>query len=204
MGSFRITTTKFTTFQGKTEEFSNVYVLDTGTLEAFDDEAAIDGIIALEKKVFSSNTGFRRATSYGINPIRGDVPRYGKELAGNGLVSVQLAANFYPECAILVKFELPRPGGQVGIGKRRMLRKWLHTGTLPGSAEEAEGKAAALSVQTRAFYTREYAEPLRTGSFGGGSLSAPNGDKPISTSTHPYLEHRQFHAGKKKPAGVFG
>ncbi len=198
MGKFRVIITKSQTFQGKVEEFSNVYVLDTGTFEGFDDEAAINSIVGLEKAVHSTEVTFVRGESYGINPVTGDNPRFGKPLSGAGTMAA--GARIYVECAILVKFELPRKGGLIGIGRRRMLRKWIKPGYLPtNAASDSNSGKVAMGSGAQEFFRTSYAEPLRNNSHGGGSLAAENGDRPSGSAVHPFVEHRQYRAGKKKP-----
>jgi hypothetical protein len=199
---FKVIIKKRIAFQGRLEEFSNVYVLSTGIAETFGDEAAIDSIVALEKTVHAGPVTFFKGETYGINPVTGDVPRFGKDLSGGG--SMAAGAQIYNEAAILVTFELPRKGGLIGIGRRRMLRKWLHTGYLPvGAASESNAGAVDLGATAKGVILNNYANPLRTAEHGGGKIAAPNGDLPTASAVRPYLEHHQFHAGKKHKHGPF-
>jgi hypothetical protein len=201
VGRFRVIITKASQFQGRLEQWSNVYILDTGTFETFEDEAAINSIVALEKTVHGGNVQFVKGETYGINPVTGDNPRFGKPLSGNGTMGS--GPQIYKETAVLVKFELPRAGGLTGIGRRRMLRKWLHCGYLPTAASTGMAYGdEPLGSTTKTAFLNNYANPLRNGNHGNGQLSAPNGDKPTAAAVHDYLEHRQFHAGRKKKKGI--
>ncbi len=199
MGMFRVVVKKEIPFQGRSEQFSNVYVLNTGVFEGFDDNAAIDGLVAIERAVHAPQVRFVRGESYGINPVTGDNPRFGKDLDVRGTGGG--GDPMYHEAAILVKMELPRAGGLVGIGRRRMLRKWLHIGSGP-VALDANQRAGQDPIGQNVIdlFDARYAEPLFSREFGGGRISAPNGDRPTSRSIHPWVEHHQFHAGKKRPA----
>jgi hypothetical protein len=201
MGMFKVIIKKTVPFQGRNEEFSNVYLLSTGSFEGFNDANAIDSIADLEKKVYGSPVLFTRGESYGINPVTGDVPRFGKALEGNGQVN---GAAPYVECAVLVKFELPRKNNLIGIGRRRLLKKWLHVARMTATDIEANAETGAVplgSVFATAIRTK-YSEPMRNQEHGGGKLAAPNGDLPLSSEIHPFLEHHQFHAGKKHRHGL--
>lgn len=201
MGNFKIIITKEVDFQGRKEQFSNVYTLSTGVAEAFDDGAAIDSIVELERAVHTQFVRFVRAESYGVNPVTGDNPRFGKDLAVVG--TMPYSQMTYYECAVLVQFELPRSGGLIGIGRKRRLKKWLHSGALGGAetTEQVRG-SAALSVAQKARFMDSYATPLMNQEHGGGRLAALNGDLPSSAAVHDYLEHRQFHQGKKRSTNL--
>ncbi len=201
MGIWRVTVEKRHAFQQpEGVEFSNVYTLSTAAGVELNGANAISSIVTLEKAVHGNAVSFDRATVYLKRALTGYDPFYGEDLSGTGqIVSGGGATDVYAECAILCQFELPRTGGLIGVGRSRRLSKWLHVASLMGSptAGMITGRAA-LSTAIQAQYATSYGTPLRTNTHGGGLLCNEDGDRPIDFSVQPYVEHRQFHAGRKR------
>lgn len=196
MAEFQVVVLKSIPFQGVEEEYSNVYTLTTDFGEQFADEAAIDSIVGLERGVHATTVRFLSAVSY--EGVGGNLtPRFRKFIDLPGQQSP--TTNMYHECAVLCTIELPR-SGLFGLGRRRFLRKWLHTGCGNIGANSMGGNGQTGSGIMSSAYTtamlNTYWTPMVTAEHGGGLLSATNGDRPISLANariSPYLEHRQFH-----------
>jgi hypothetical protein len=190
MAEFAIQIVKETSFQGAAEEFSNVYTLSTEFAEGFNDIAAIDAIVAIERAVFGTSVNFRQANSYDLGPINAaNVMREVKDLSGTGAVSGNAC---YKECAVLFTWELPR---SLILRRRRIGRKWLHVCMVPSGIASPGAfldGSAIIPAAMRTFYLDNYAIPLTTGTFGGADFASA-GDPFTSPAVNDYLEHRQFH-----------
>lgn len=194
MAVFKLVTVKSVMFQGVREEFTNQYHLSTAFGETFGDAAALNAIKDLERNIFAPAVTFERGVSYETGPGPNNT-RHIEDWAQAGAASPS-DAPVYRECAVLVEWELPR-AGLFNLGAKRFLRKWLHTACLPGggvgTAPAVEG-GAVIPAPVQLAIVDMYADPLRNGTFGGGQLVAPNGDRPTGPSNvKDYLEHRQFH-----------
>lgn len=190
---------KSSSFQGHAEVWSNVYLYETGadTASAFNN--IIDAIVNAEKTVHGNNVTFLTARVYttkGLNGIEdtGHILHI-KTLSGTGTPS---SSNpIYKECAVLVKWPLPRKtnlGGLI-IGRQRSLKKWLHVCTTfhLGTGASLAGEAP---IADTAFLT--YGNAVMT-PVAGTQLIAPDGTVATANpQVQQFLEHRQFPRGRKE------
>lgn len=198
MGQVHVSVLKETQFQGRAEQFSNVYRYEIGDVTPEKCEALIAPVVAAERALFGSAVTFRQARVYTTNsgfPITVGQTFAIQDLSGTG--SGGGTGYMYKECAVLVQWPLPRRvsvGG--GIGRTRRLSKWLHT--CAGASlniAEATGESPLTSAQKAPYVT--YAAAVRT--VNGHSLVAPDGDVTTAAAEiQPYLEHRQFPPGRKE------
>lgn len=195
MAVFSVVTLKEVSFQGRQEQFSNAYHLTTSTGEEFDDQAAINSIVSLERAVHATAVRFVSAVSYDVSLTNNLTPRRREflEVQGQGAPP----DGTYRECAALCRVELPR-GGVFNLGRRRFLSKWLHlcTSTVGGVAAGDGTRSGEALAAFDAPLLSTYWEPMVTQEHGGGLLCAPNGDLPLEGAQPfigDYLEHRQFH-----------
>jgi hypothetical protein len=190
---------KKTDFQGRSEEWANVYLYDTTASTDTALSSIIDGIVAAEKAVHSSLVTFTRAAVYTTSGLNGVTDFgsmiYEKSLAGAGTVIP--SGGVYKECAFLVKWPLPRKTGLFGAGKHRSLKKWVHAcSTLNAGAVGIEGNApiAAAAITLLSNYAAAVSQ-----ASDGSQLVAPDGTGTVQgVEIHPYLEHRQFPRGRKE------
>lgn len=191
-----VTITKEVDWQGGVEEFSNVYHLDEVGSTAADGNAAVDSLVAIERAVHGTDVRFKEAKVYRFGGLAGTEGIYRETLTGTGALNT--LERCYRECAVLVKFELPR-SGTFGFGRFRQLMKWLHVAQLPGVIDgQFKNGIAVMNAGAVTFYRDSYATPLMTQPHGPGRLSNAAGVRPTALAIHPYLEHRQFHQGKKE------
>lgn len=192
---------KSTSFQGHSEVWSNVYLYETGADTAGAHDAIINAIVAAEKTVHGANVSFLGARVYTIKGLNGPTDvghmEHIRNLSGNGTPS---ATNvIYKECAVLVKWPLPRKTNLAGllIGRQRSLKKWLHVCTAfhwgPGTAAAGETPGDKTAFLT---YGNAVMTPVA-----GTQLVAPDGTVATSNpQVQDFMEHRQFPRGRKEYA----
>ena len=81
----QIVIVKSTAWQGRSEDFSNVYNLHELAATAEAGEAAIDSIVALERAVHGSNVTFKEARAYVFRGLAGYEGTFRKALNVPGL-----------------------------------------------------------------------------------------------------------------------
>ena len=197
MAGIQVTIVKGSEFQGRFEEFSNVYYFGDGSLGGTSPEQAetvINACLGMERPIFAMNVRFLRgyARELGLlhNPVEGpalaDVEFPVNTMGNFGSPSPTM----YAECAVMVRWLL---------GGKRFLRSMLHTMTPHGLDETGRTSATPQADGPLALYAQNMLE----GSFGGYQRISPSGERPSVVVLPRYLEHRQFHEGRKRQ-GVFG
>jgi hypothetical protein len=187
-------------FQGKTERWSNVYCYEMPTVSIAAHEAIQQAVLDAEKNVHATDVKFVRTRVFTT-----DATEFGP--GGGTMYSIVERNTFgtlptslrpYLECAVLLKWPLPRKtllGG--GLGRQRSLKKWIHpcSGGFMNASELAG--FSPLSQSAKDHYAT-FAAAVRTPT--GGSLVSPSdGAEPSSpVIVHPYIEHRQFPRGRKE------
>ena len=187
----KVAVTKSTDFQGRTEEFSNVYTFDAPTLDEPALTALADAVVALEKPLHSNRVNFVRAQVWdtGVLP---NYMRVSKQLQGAGSAA---GVAIYPECAWRVYWPLPRKFG-VFRTVHRQLQKYLHSTCVQfGGDTEGRSKTVQPSAPSAAFnYLNNMLQPIPD-----HYLISPDGTRPTGPGlVAPYLEHRQFPRGRKR------
>lgn len=201
MAGTKIVTRKLVPFKGRDEEFSNTYYFGDGgaglSPTAEEATALINAVLDAEKTIFANTVRFLGGAAYkvGIADGPGDTDAIATvELPAAGHQGAVAAdTNMYRECATDIKWLL---------GGRRYLRSMLHTCAANGygtTGHLATG-SAGLSAPLKAF-----AEKMLSGPWPGAyQRIAPNGDRPTVIEYQPFLEHRQFHRYRRRPAGLLG
>lgn len=194
MAPYGFAITKKVTWRGIAEEFSNVYHYDApaGVLDSALESVA-DGIVTEEKKVHTSAVTFVRARVWGPTD-QGPGPsetRVIKDLSGAGNM---LAGGdyIYMEAAVVVQWYIGRSSL---TGRKRFLRKFIHSMALPSSTTGRLGDVAIGSANKTVYTT--YGNAVKTLTVGavGFDLCTPDGDHlPLGTSPQilDYLHVRQF------------
>jgi hypothetical protein len=191
--------TKRADFQGRTEEWSNVYCYDTAASSGAQFQAIIDDLVTAEKAVHSTQVTYVRAmvyTTQGLNGILDlGAKYYETTLSGAGTAT---AGVLYRECAFLVKWPMDPTTDIFGRSYHRALKKWLHSCTdLGGGAAIQQGNGAIAAPATTILNT--YANAVITAVDGSALVAPGTGDGPTGGHViHPYLEHRQFPRGRKE------
>jgi hypothetical protein len=195
MSEFAISIEKSSSFQGRTEVWSNVYTFSTATGETFDDQLNTNWLVGIEKAVHGTSVNFLTAKSYGVGSSAAlNTMRLVSDLTGTGS---QTGFDIYKECAILFKFALPR---SAILQHKRQGRKWLHVCKMrsaPNSAATVGTGQDPIASGDITWYTANYTTPLMGAPPGGGDF-ASKGDGFSLPVIHPYLEHRQFPRGRKE------
>ena len=194
---------KETSFQGRTERWANVYCYDTpaSTDTAYD--AIIDGLVAAEKPVHAPSVSFKQARVYttnGLNvPLAPGTMYRVRDLTGVGTGVEYSSSVVYKECAVRIKWPLPRKSGLLGgVGPPRALAKWIHPcGSVLLSTATAQGisKMQPTEVNHYAAYAAAVSEAVDGSPLVSPSDGTPNSAAPV---VGPYLEHRQFPKGRKE------
>lgn len=201
MAGTKIVTRKLTSWHGRDEEFSNVYYFGDGGLglspSVAEAEALIDAIIAEEKKITHSVVRFLGGAAYhmGANDGPGDTDAIAtRELSASGNQGGFTTATFCnPELAIDLKFLL---------GGRRYLRTMFHACTLHGYDASAVSATPTANISP---LVKTFADKMLNGPWPGGyQRIAPNGDRATVVQYNPFIEHRQFHRYRRRPAGLLG
>lgn len=191
--------TKACFFQGKTEEFSNVYCLESGVDISDDWRAVAEKIANLEKSIMHEGARWVRYTVWNATGSKNDrIIIDAGDLDGTGTLP---DPGVYRECAVLVTWSLPR---SPVLKRYRRMSKWIHCiGGGPANIDSAPRGDIQLPQAFRDSIITKYAEPMRDLS----SLPAPfntvefrnvDGTSPGAPAVHPWIEHRQFHEGKKR------
>lgn len=191
--------TKAVFFQGKLDEFSNVYEF-TGVTDSADAFKALsEAVVGAERGIHSSDVQFKRVRIWGDEGLGVTTMQYSADLLGVG--SIAASSTFYRECALMVRWPLehrivptsfPSPGFKRAS---RYLRKYLHLAaphsySTAGDGNGTDGNAVPL--------LKDYADRV-VAPVAGVKLCAPNGDLPTAGPTWSrYLEHRQFPRGRKE------
>lgn len=191
--SVSVSIEKSVIFQGRRETFSNVYRYEVPQ----DDEQYLtslaDAVMALERLVHSTDVRFDHARVWGT----GIPPNYMHVSKAYTNVNGSSTPNpLYRECAILIKWPLPRKFG-LNRSVTRSLKKWLHSCSYLGIMASGDG-TAMLSNPGAGSNLETYLQGIQT-PVTGAILEGPDGTKPTGGAVlHPYLEHRQFPRGKKE------
>jgi hypothetical protein len=183
-----------TTFRGLPEEFSNLFHYDAPTLPT-DTELSdiLDQLVTQLKTVHSPLVTFVRGRVWGPTdqgPAASET-RVIKDYSGVGSMATAGGA-IYKECTVLVEWYL----GRAPItGRKRILKKFIHCESLPGSSAGARGEQAIGSGNKTPFIT--FGNAVKNLSSGGRAfpICAPNGDHlPLATdpTVNDYLRVRQF------------
>lgn len=193
MATFKCAVVKKTLFQGRDEDFANVYTFKTpGSATDSELEAIADAFVTAEKLLHATTVTFTgvQVWDVGLSP---NYMRVSKILTGTG--SATPHTSMYKECAVLFTAPLPRRQGALRT-IRRDLRKWYHTCaqtelTADGSTADPEPTAGTREANHITF--------LNGALPNGAVICAPNGDERTGSWTRrPYLEHRQFPRGRKE------
>lgn len=196
MARIGVSITKSVTFRGATQEFSNVYYYQGGTLpDASGADAIIDAIVAAEKSWHSTVVTFVRGRLWSQegSPAANNMISQ-KNLSGTGTQNAD--ASLDRERAYLFRI---RAGVDVR-GNPVYLRKWYHS---CGVFDVAVGLSAALTGNTGAFSSGQRTtmstkvDGLKNLSQAGGgwSLCAKGGrnfNAGENFLAHQYLEHHQL------------
>lgn len=188
----KVSITKDTQFQGRTEEFSNVYTYEDVANTENDLNQLVDRVVIGERRVHGNNVRFLRAQVWDVG-LAPNLMRFTKSLTGTG--DLPASGSYYKECAILVKWPLARRAG-LRRTIHRSLRKWIHACANVNNFDlSGLNPVGAIADGTPLDnYIDEITQPLP-----GIRLVAPNGDLPTGPAVvHPYLEHRQFPKGRKE------
>lgn len=194
MAGVQVVVRKMVPFQGREEEFSNVYYFTNAgaSIAATESEASaiLAACIERERPIFATIVQFLGGSVRNLGPFGGPVAGEALHSAEQppGTVGTGGTANtsMYRECAVQVRWLL---------GGRRFLRSMLHTCLhhnydLTGVNETAP---AQLSAGLKA-YADANLQPLPN----GYRRTSPGGDIPGVVGYSKYLEHRQFHEGRKR------
>lgn len=191
MAVFAISVTKEVPWRGSYHPVSNVYHYKTNALEEFDDQAAIDRVVALEKAIYATTVNFRKARTWGPTD-QGQAQskmRAVSDLSGTGALTP--ASNFYGEFAVMMYWPLGRYGTR---NRPQYLRKWHHLDRSAGLSVSGLRFTGAVPAELATYMAGiESLDPAGvTGPFAlctadGEHVAPLNGGK-----LYPYLEHRQI------------
>lgn len=188
--------TKSTSFRAATQEFSNVYYFNCGSLpSASEADTLIDAATAIEKGFHSSSVTFLRGRvwSQGGSPASNNMISQ-KALTGNGTTST--VSSFDKERAWLFRWR----AGNDSRGNAVYLRKWYHScGNGPGNVVPTSGnldQTASLGASVKS-NSEAAVSGIQSITAAGisYSLTAKSGRNMNSGETphsHNYLEHRQL------------
>jgi hypothetical protein len=196
MATVAVSVTKSIPFQGGSEQFSNVYHFTTDlAMDAL--EPLVDAVVAAERLVHANNVTFIGAKCWNTSGIP-NVMRVSKTLSGTG--NSTAGNTMYEECAILVKWPLPR---KIGLTKstHRALRKWLHVGkaSLAAHVSGNTGLGGIANING----LQGYIDGIGNAGSASTDLISPDGTLTSGPATlHPWLEHRQFKRGRKEGSGI--
>lgn len=173
MAPYAVSVTMAHPFRGASELFSNVFHYDAD-LVAVTNDGVIDAVVAGLKAAYPSSVGFRQARLYGpTNQGQlANVTRLIKDLTGNGTATMT-GGSFYPELAFFVSMYV---GRNPATGRKRFLRKWLHTGKMPSATGNIIGDQL-ISTAERTFF-EDWFESMKNITVQGQSLPicTPQGD----------------------------
>lgn len=195
----KLSVTKFTDFQGKQDEFSNVYTYD-GVTDSDDAlNALADEVVSAERSCHGSDVIFRRVRIWNIGGVGPSTMRLTKDLSGEGMGGG--SAQIYKECAQMVRWKLePRIAlfASTSNPARRIspyLRKFLHTTLAHGyNTSGSGGGNQPPPGGSLVDYARRITAPVA-----GVKLCNDRGEVPSEGPQFSrYLEHRQFPRGRKE------
>lgn len=201
MAVFALAVTKSVEWRGGTQPFSNVYHYVTQAGEPFDDDAAIDEVVAAERLVHTTDVTFQTARTWGptsdtagggaiqpLNPASESVTRVIRDLTGTG--SRAFDADCYKELAFLCVWPLGRYGTR---NRPQYLRKWVHTMSIAGLTDGQKAGSDVIDPAGFAVITDYIADVRNVGPVEGYGLSTAAGREPISPGVmYDYLEHHQL------------
>lgn len=193
MADVRVAVTKSLPFQGRTEEFSNVYHYKNVVLEQALLDSLANAVVNAERLVHDVGVTFKHVRVWDA----GNPPNHmhiSKPLTGTGSAS-NANVNVYRETALLFRWPLPSRQGLTRT-IRRSLRKYIHTASLPtGMGPAGQDPGGTITTGDRFDQYRNIIKEPTAGVL----LCAPNGDEPTAPmNISPYLEHRQFPRGRKE------
>lgn len=190
----KMTITKSTMFRGRQEEFSNVYTihgLDKDSQSAMD--ALITAAVAAEKAIHATSVNFLRAQIFSYGSAGPNFMYESKSLSGAG--SATALSSQYKECAVMMRAKMAR-SFSLTRSNQPYLRKYLHTCSGTNISDSSGASAPAWTTPPGNYGT--YANFLENPGS-GLSLTNDAGDEPIgSWEFCTFLEHRQFHKGRKE------
>lgn len=201
---FAVAITKRAMFQGREEEFSNVYQYGGASPTDAEASALIDFLVAEERGVHAAAVTFVLGFVYEIGGTPAEnLPILRKDLSGTG--DLPTLHPIYRECAVMVFARSSRPSS---LGRPVYFRKWLHACALPNSSDGTAAVAGngAISSATQSLFTA-YMSAVMTPTVNGIEyvMQATNGGTAQTPPTcFPYLEHRQFPQGRKETNGTNG
>lgn len=196
-----VTIEKETSFQGRTERFSNQYCYDTSVSTAAEMTALINAIVGLEQPIHCTTVSFKRGrifTRAGLNGAGDPGNMYHVlDLTAAGTLPLVSTLPLYRELAYLLKFPLPRKvlaGG--ALGRQRSLKKWIHPCSSSGMGTgPVDGSQPITPVPG---FLTTYLSGIQV-PVAGSQLCSPDGTLPNAAGqVHQYLEHRQFPRGRKE------
>jgi hypothetical protein len=197
-----VSITKEVPFQGRSEEFSNVYLYETSASDEAGFQAIVDAIVAAEKLVHAPDVVWTKArvyTTFGLNGVTDTGGTFHvATLSGAGSGTTVTSEAMYKECAVLVRWPLPRKGSILaGFGRHRSLKKFLHTCGAPSlntAQQDGSGIISGVPVTALVAYANSVENPTA-----GAQMVAPDGSVPnAEPNVAPYVEHRQFPRGRKE------
>jgi hypothetical protein len=184
-------------FQGDDEEFSNVFYMGDGggigSVPGTTKDAILTGLKDWMKPIFANNVRFLRGYARDLDIFNQPVSGEGHTLEFSGTEYGTYgipATNMYGECAVMLRWL---------IGGRRFLRNMFHT-QVPHSLD-VTGRSSQNATNSSSLVT--FAQHMLNDPISGFYRIAPNGDRPVSILYPTYLEHRQFHEGRKR-SGILG
>lgn len=189
-------------FQGKEDEFSNVfhYLNDTIIDTQAGWESLADQVVAGIRPLFSGGVTFKRVRVHG--PTDGtkqeDQMRLVKDLTGTGTTTGTIA--MFPESVLLAR----RYVGRGPNGGKQILRKFFHCLAVPGtgvSNEMARGVSALPSTAKTPITSA--LDSINSINVGGAPniMCTPKGKVPPggeAWTVAPYVSTRQFKRGRKE------
>jgi hypothetical protein len=189
----KLVITKSLNFEGKQEEFSNVYVID-----GIDNDnetsmnALIDAAATAEKTAHSSNVLFVRGQIYSFGSTGPNFMYASRNLSGYG--SATPSSTMFAECVIEMRAPLPRSYGLYRSVKP-FLRKFLHTNS--AHSADLSGTATPSWVappSTLSTYVAFLNNPGSGYTLKSESEAVPNGAWQYRNA----VNHRQFRRGRKE------
>jgi hypothetical protein len=179
MAPYGFQVTKQLTFRNSPELFSNVYHYDVDPIGPTWDAIA-DAVVAAERPIYPFAVSYKQVRVYG--PTNGskvdNVTQLIKDLTGSGSHATT-GGLMYPELAYYVSMYV---GRNPATGRKRFLRKWLHT-TKRLSGSGAVVDADLIDTTTRDMLENWF-ETMKNISVDGFSypICTPQGDHlPLNT-----------------------
>lgn len=190
MSVFAVSITKDCLWRGSRAEFSNVYHMQTASIEQFDDLAAINYLVDAERPIHSTGVNFLRARSWGPTHQGAGPSKMREVLTLTGSGSGGAGSSIYPELAQMVYWPL----GRYGVRNHpQYLRKWLHTLKLYNMSAIGDRYTGTTDAALQTYIDKVTAiNPL--GLDGPYELCTADGQHlPTGPGKlYPYLEHRQL------------